>query len=237
MKQKVKPESKIPTTGKNQKKTVKKTGVYDLGGSLLKMNEFTLIIIGALVVTALVFFLFFRSPDPGGDGAGSVVAPQAGDKENTGLESRIAELEVSMARVASSPIADDQKTTPQDPKGGSALDQRVTRLEAALTLKLDTILERLAKLEKKMAGLKRVPAVAPAPVKAPKPVVAVPKKAPLKKKAVQSKKKANIFHTVRKGDTIWSISQKYKTSVVAIRKLNNFTAKDKIYPGNNILVR
>ena len=235
MKQKVKPESKIPTTGKNtnQKKKTKKAGGGDLGGSLLKMNEFTLIIIGALVVTVLVFFLFFRSPDPGGEGAGRVVERQSAGQENLGLEKRIAQLEVSMARVASSPLAVDQNLP--DAKGLSAIDQRVTRLETATTLKLDAVLERLSKLEKKMAGLKRVAAAAPA--KAPKPVVAVPKKAPIKKKAVQSKKKANIFHTVKKGETIWSISQKYKTSVAAIRKLNNFSAKDKIYPGNNILVR
>ncbi len=239
MKQKVKPESKIPTTGKNtnQKKKTKKAGVGDLGGSLLKMNEFTLIIIGALVVTVLVFFLFFRSPDPGGEGAGRVVERQSADQENSGLEKRIAQLEVSMARVASSPLAVDQNTSVPDAKGLSAIDQRVTRLETATTLKLDAVLERLSKLEKKMAGLKRVAAAAPVPVKTPKTVVAVPKKAPVKKKAVQSKKKENIFHTVKKGETIWSISQKYKTSVAAIRKLNNFSAQDKIYPGNNILVR
>jgi len=182
MKQKAKPVSKIPTTGKNtnQKKKAENPQGPDLGGSLLKMNEFTLIILGALVVTALVFFLFFRSPDPEGKGAGPVAKNQNAGGENMdlntrALENRIAELEVSLRARQSPP---------------------------------------------------------------PKPVVVVAsKKAPLKKKAVTSGKKANLFHTVKKGETLWSISQKYKTSVGTIRKLNNMTVKDKIYPGNNILVR
>ena len=50
-------------------------------------------------------------------------------------------------------------------------------------------------------------------------------------------KKTNQFHTVQKGETLWSISQKHKTSVEAIRKLNNLTPEDKIHPGSNLLVR
>ena len=48
--------------------------------------------------------------------------------------------------------------------------------------------------------------------------------------------KARQFHTVQKGETMWDISQKYKTTVATIRKLNNLSPEDKIYPGSNILV-
>lgn len=103
-----------------------------------------------------------------------------------------------------------------------------------MTLKLDALLERIGKMEKQIIGLKSVPT---ASAKPPKPVVAVPQKASIKKKAAQSKKKKKFFHTVKKGETLWSISQKYKISVATLKKLNKMTAKGKIYPGNNILVR
>lgn len=236
MTQKAKPVSKIPTTGKNtnQKKKGKKIKSLDLGGSLLKLNEFTLIVLGALVVTGLVFFLFFRSPDPGSEGAAKGVKKQNGVGQNPGLEKRIGDLEVSLARIASS--SSSMIASPSS-KEVAELDQRVTRLEAATTLKLDGLLERIGKMEKQITGLKHVSTVSAKPVKSSKPVVVVPQKAPIKKKAVQSKKKKNFFHTVKKGETLWSISQKHKISVTTLRKLNKMTAKDKIYPGNNILVR
>ncbi|WDP88873.1 MAG: LysM peptidoglycan-binding domain-containing protein [Desulfobacter sp.] len=242
MKPKAKPESKIPTTGRNtnQKKKVKNPGGFDLGGSLLKMNEFTLIMVGALVVTVLVFFLFFRSPDPDDRGREDTLgaAPQPAVAADPRMEQRIADLEVSLSRLAaSSPMP--EAPVQGDAKAVSDLDQRVTRLERAMTLKLDGLMDRLAKMEKRVAALKQAPAAVKPAAKLPKPVAAVSQKAPLKKKAVQTtkKKKTNIFHTVKKGETLWSISQKYKTSVAALRKLNNMTAKDNIYPGNNILVR
>ena len=245
MKDKTKSGSKIPTTGKNtnQKKRVKSEAGLDLGSSLLKMNEFTLIIIGALVVTVLVFFLFFRSPDPGTD---EDTGSQTETLTDTGLERRIAALEVSLARIASSPTAAD--TAAPDAKGQAALDQRITRLETALTLKLDSLLDRMARMENQMdkrAAAMKTASSSPAP-KAKKPAAKtaaaapskpVPEKAPATKKPAQPKKKVQQFHTVKKGETLWSISQKYNTTVAAIRKLNKLSAEDKIYVGNNILVR
>lgn len=237
MKQKPKPASKIPTTQKNtnQKKKVKPEGGLDMGSSLLKKNEFTLIIVGALVVTVLVFFLFFRSSDP--EIADS--SPSAGmSKVDQGLETRIAALEVSLAKIASSPVQESSKGSS---KGVADLDQRVTRLETAVNLKLDSMIERMTRLEAKVAKKATVPvkkaAAKPTTVTKVSKPAPVPEKAPVKKKAVQPKKKTSQFHTVAKGETLWSISQKYNTSVAAIRKLNNLTPNDKIYPGNNILVR
>lgn len=43
------------------------------------------------------------------------------------------------------------------------------------------------------------------------------------------------FHTVRKGDTLWDISRKYKTSVQTLKNLNDFKSHW-IYPGQTILL-
>ena len=239
MKPKAKPQSKIPTTGKNtnQKKQVTTQDSMDMDASLLKKNEFTLIIAGALVATMVVFFIFFW--DSGEDSEKSVKPGKAiaGSGVDAAMEKRVAELEVALARLTASGGAVDGGDALSSTKGVAELGQRVDRLETAMTLKMDALIQRLAKAEKRIAQLKQV-AARPVPVVTKvKPVSKPAQKAPVKKKPVQQTQKASMFHTVKKGETLWSISQKYKTSVPAIRKLNKLSAEDKIYPGTNILVR
>ncbi len=93
----------------------------------------------------------------------------------------------------------------------------------------------MGKIETSISQLKARP-VAVIPSKAlpskvkPRPVAPV-------KKAIKKEKKASVFHAVQKGETLYSISKKYNTSVAALRKLNNLSSTAKIYPGNNILIR
>lgn len=255
MKPKAKPEPKIPASRKtaNQKRKAATPGDLSVDGSLLKKNEFTLIIVGALAVTVLVFFFFFRSSDadaPLQSGNGSDAAAVGLDAKS--LEKRISALEVSLNRVASA--TPDAGGDAPSAKTLAALDDRVSRLETAVTLKMDAMIERLGAMEKRLASLKTRSAGPAAATKASRPSASKTSglatgSVPVKKPGVQARKTAQakkpakqvkpkqLFHTVKKGETLWSISQKYKTTVAAIRKLNNLSAQDKIYPGNNILVR
>ncbi len=234
MKFKSKPGSKIPTTQTNTNKkkgadivtTPKQEDV-----SLIKKNEFALILFGALLLTVIVFFFFFKSSDSKIDEIKkSVESPSYIE-----LEKRILSLEQTL---------ETQKTGEKagDKNGGKKgdidlLTQRVTRLETAFSVKFDSVIERIAGMEKNIVRLKEAPAkvVVKAPVKksvvkAPaKKVSTVPVKTALKKKAV--------FHTVQKKETLYSISKKYNTTVGALRKLNNLSATATIYPGDNILVK
>ena len=46
-----------------------------------------------------------------------------------------------------------------------------------------------------------------------------------------------VYHTVQKGDSLWSIASKYKgTSVDEIRRLNNLSVKQTIYPGQKLKI-
>ena len=229
-------ESKIFPQDNNSNRKKDKSGGAAIasGGSLLKRNEFTMILIAALVVTALVFFFFFRGSSPqhkGENGTGSAGGPA---QAAPGFEDRISALEVSMGKLV---LASNQDGNQAVSQVVPELDERITRIETAVNLKLDTLIERVDKLEGRLNKPVAVPVVS-----APKPAAPAPKPAPEKKVQVTKKKpkkvkKKNQFHTVQKGETLWSISQKYKTNVAAIRKLNNLTPEDKIYPGSNLLVR
>jgi LysM repeat protein len=98
----------------------------------------------------------------------------------------------------------------------------------------------MGNMEKQLRVLRLKSRTSPAKIK-----TAVPKKSSqktaskkiVKKSTVVTEKKAAMFHTVKKGETLWSISQKYKTSVATLRKLNKMSSTATIYPGTNLLIR
>lgn len=241
MKKETAPESKIFTTGKKTppKQNEPKVSAAEPGGSLLKKNEFTIIIIAALVITTLVFFFFFSGSSTRQTVEQPPVSATGTDQVAPGFENRISALEVSLAKLASS---SGHNETQAPSRAMSGLDERMTRIETAVNLKLDTLIERVDKLEGRLNKLTVASSTPPpkaaanATPEVKKPAVPE-KKVPVKKKKTEKPKKGSQFHTVQKGETLWSISQKYKTTVAAIRKLNNMTPEDKIYPGSNLLVR
>lgn len=250
MKTKPPAESKIYTPGKetNQQKNVPGASAMSQGTSLLKKNEFTMILIAALAVTALVFFFFFTGSSTQESNKSGTVSTTGQAPVAPGFEDRISALEIALAKIAS---ASGQNETQAASRAVSDLNERMTRVESAVNLKLDTLIERVDKLENRLSKMAVVASTPPpepivkpnkpkvkkpAPVSAPKKTVQVAKKI-VEQPTAKKLKKTSQFHTVQKGETLWSISQKYKTSVAAIRKLNNLKPEDKIYPGTNLLVK
>lgn len=275
MKQKNTPESNIYTTDKETTREKNEPGVstIDQGTSLMKKNEFTMIIIAALVVTILVFFFFFRGSSTQNSSEPEAVSAKGEDPITPGFEDRISALEIALAKIASSSEQNEKQAAS---RVVSALDQRISRVETAVNLKLDSLIDRVDKFE---GRLRKVAVVAPTPSPKPflkpspkpslkssptpspkpspktvvksEPKVKTPAPAPRKevqvaktgkevqvaKKKAEKPKKASQFHTVQKGETLWSISQKYKTNVEAVRKMNNLTPEDKIHIGGKLLVR
>ena len=229
-------------TETNQKKNEPGASVFGSGTSLLKKNEFTMIIIAALVVTALVFFFLFRGSSTQESSEQGAVLTNGEDQIAPGFEDRISALEISLAKIASSSGRNENQAAS---RAISDLDGRITRIETAVNLKLDTLIERVDKLESRLSKLAVVASTPPQKTAVkPEPKVKKPALAPKKKVQVTKKeaetpkpKKTGQFHTVQKGETLWSISQKYSTTVSAIRKLNNLTPEDNIYPGSNLLVK
>ncbi|MEE4364837.1 MAG: LysM peptidoglycan-binding domain-containing protein [Desulfotignum sp.] len=231
MKSKDKPGARTApaqTSGNRKKKPAPK-GPMAAGSSLLKKNEFTLIIAGALVVTLLVFFLFFRTSDS----QIQTVSPSL-ETVPEDLEERLSSLESALENMQaklSFAVGDGNDTTLD--AALARIQQQVSRIEAAAQIKFDSLTERMGDLEQKLSSVSKL-AADREPVKSQsqetRPVVK-------KSAAVQEKKSAGIFHTVKKGETLWRISQKYNTTVAALRKLNNLAPDADIYPGTNIMVR
>jgi LysM repeat protein len=229
---------KIPTKQPNinQKKKSKTPESTGIGGSLLKKNEFTIIIAGALVVTIVVFFFFFRSSGPS---TGSL--PSLSNAGSFGsLEKRIGDIESALEKLQAGRVVDSDPATTISTTKLAPVQQKVSRLEASVSVKFDSLIERMGKLEQQISALKKK-SYSPTPVKknmaSVKSLEKSQVKTALKKPAVTSEKKDPIFHTVQKGETLWGISQKYKTSVANLRKLNKLSTTAKIYPGTNIMVR
>ena len=229
------PGRSTPNVGRSMKKS----------GFLLKKHEFLLLAGAALALFVLVYFLFV----PGSDSQ----APQSvAGQEAPDLEARLVKIEAALARLTAS---GDGELTPVslDP---DALKKEVTpfvdRVETRVMLKWDALGDRVAKLEKKlntlelsMDRIKAAPVAKGIAKTAKKPAAsAVPLPARSASKTVVQKvpknkelKQKAIYHTVKKGETLWRISQKYKISVDRLRKLNKISADGDIFPGSRLRIR
>lgn len=55
--------------------------------------------------------------------------------------------------------------------------------------------------------------------------------------AIPAGSKADDYYVARPGDTLWNIAQRYGTSVMDLRRINNLSNPNVIYPGQIIRVR
>ncbi len=228
------------------KQNTKKTGYAGekggKSGRTMFKSEFSLILLGAGLVTLIVFFIFF-SP--------SVTQKSNESKNNLqlqALEKRITDIETTLRREKS-------KSTGIDSSGisaSSALNpsielykSRVERVEAALSVKFDTLTKRLDNITRKLAALSKKnnnrtirsstkKTISKSRIKKIQSVTHKPVRPKVHKKI---QKKSSIFHTVKKGETLYGISRKYSTTVSRLRLLNKLKKKSEIYPGEVILVK
>lgn len=244
-------ESKIPTTKTNtNRKKESEPGESDkkMELSLFKKNEFALILFGALLLTLIVFFLFFRSPgdntDENSGKTGSSVKNTIQNESSSDLEKRIDTLEQTFSDRNLGKDNNERSIK----KSGSVdpIEERVARLETAFGVKFDFLIERLGNIEKKLIALdKKTNEISAKPTSssvqnATTKTTTAPMKTfvntPVKTSAAKQTK-APMFHTVLKGETLYSIGKKHQISVPALQKLNKFTPDTKLYPGMNILIR
>jgi LysM repeat protein len=60
---------------------------------------------------------------------------------------------------------------------------------------------------------------------------------PEPQKGYQKKEVKEIIHVVRKGESLWSIAQKYHVTVEEIRNWNPLNGGDRIYPSDRLKLK
>jgi len=196
----------------------------------LKKNEFALILFGALVLTVVIFFLFFRSSDTRIE---EIKTTPSSEIQTNMSSLSLADLENRIEVLENTREMREKSVGASDDSGKGVVDigpvkERVTNLEAAFAVKFDSLIKRMDAIEKGFSEQKKESVA----VTIPKPVVPVKPSVPVKKE-----NKTGLFHTIKKGETLYSISLKYNTTVAVIRNLNKMSVDDKIYVGDAILVR
>jgi len=215
--------------------------VSKFGKSMFK-SEFSLILLGAGLVTLIVFFIIF-SPS----------VNQKSDKSKNNLqlqslEKRITDIETILQKekLKETDIGSSGTSSPSVVNHSIEIyKSRVERVETALSVKFDTLTKRLDIITQKLAVLSKKinnitarttirKTIAKSNTRKIKSITHKAKRPKVKKK---SQKKNSIFHTVKKGDTLYGISRKYSTTVSRLRLLNKLSKKSEIYPGEVILVK
>jgi LysM repeat protein len=178
-----------------------------------------LVAAGCLVLVVLLSFLFVR------------MQTSSMRSQIYSLADRVDALENRLLNVDGAPQVAEQVKA-QTGRIDS-LNARVNRMEASMPTIMDQIKRELDNLQKKTAEVKSHPAPAAA---APEPKVAAAAKVPGPAKAPAQP----VYHTVNKGETLYSISRKYKDrygmSMDKIIKINKLDAKGTIYTGQKLIV-
>lgn len=134
----------------------------------------------------------------------------------TGLDKRLKKLE---QRIDNLQDVDDKVTQVlEQAQAFEQFKERFDRLEASMTLRMDHVVKGLKDLQKKVAESRPKKTVSSRPAK------------------VAKKTAKKRYHTVRRGETLYSISRKYSLTVNKIRILNKLSDRALIHPGQKLLV-
>ena len=203
---------------------------------MLKKIETPFIILGAGLLGFVLVYVFIR-----------VISGNTGSAPNEAmLEERVAAIEKKIE-----PFLSASGSGMQPPM---ELTERIDKLEAAMTLKMNVLEKKVEDLTSQRMGmpnssqLSSVSAkeeVSANPVEensaeAESAAPVVPKAVKKHKQAPKTAKKGGgsaVYHKVAKGDTLFSISRKYKQSVKTLLELNHMKEGDPIKIDQKLIVK
>ncbi|MCK5311411.1 MAG: LysM peptidoglycan-binding domain-containing protein [Desulfobacteraceae bacterium] len=230
---------------KNTKKRIKSEIVDSSRNSsafFLQKYEIVIMLLGAGIISVLIIFVFLK---PSGD---SNLLRTKNNTEPVTVEDFQEQIDRLANMVEKTGLKDNEKLKSSidktEPKNKSSdisyadHEKRIERIEASLSIKYETLASRINRLERSIDKLSRkidsYKKISSTKVVKP-PLVKTSKKSETKKAV--TKKKESIFHTVKKGDTLYSLSKQYGTSVSDLEKINHLPKNANIYPGDNLLVK
>lgn len=201
-----------PFENRNKKKKWER---LSFGG--FQKTEMALIILGGFLVILIILFVVFL---PGKSKTQDAL-------RLTQLESRLQAVEEKLGRLE---LVDQQLAiVAEQSKEFGMFMERYDRLDAAMALKLDLLAQQVNDLQKRMEIVKARSAETIKP-KAEKPAASPAEKKPATKTTTER------YHTVRPGDTIYSISRRYGVTVGDLQHLNKLSSDLLIYPGQKLRI-
>jgi LysM repeat protein len=199
-----------------------------LDTSLFKKNEFVVILAGALFLTFIIFFFFFRSPDPKNQPGKQM----ASDTSFLELEQRIQDIEKKLLGEGAQFLQTKNVQNENSMAQIQAIEERVDRFETLFSVKLDSLIERVGIVEKSILRFKNR-SVNKKVNQKPEPEIVISEKKAMK----TAVKKKSRSHIVQKKETLYSISKKYSISIAKLKKLNKLSENAILYPGDKLLLR
>jgi LysM repeat protein len=194
----------------------RQSSLGDSVSRLLVRSNVPLMIILAGVVVLILLTLFFSH--------GRRATPSGPDL--SGLEARMSQLDSRVSRLEGF-MEKAGKAETQGDRQYEQLKDRLDNLEASLSQQMDKQLNR--KVDEVLAQKART--VAPRTASQ-----AAARKKASSKTSRKPAATAARYHTVRKGDTLYSISRKHGLTVARLRVLNHLHAGTPILPGQRLLL-
>jgi LysM repeat protein len=162
------------------------------------------------------------------------VQPSSGEEQIMALQTRIEALEQQMAKFDS--VDDNVSRIWEQAKSFEQFKERFERTDASTSLRMDhlatslsAVQKRLEKLEKSLAAIataaKPQPPAGNAASGGPEAASTAPQLAP-----------KITYHTVVKGDTLFSVGRKYGLKVDTLLKINHLPTDTIIKPGQRLRV-
>ncbi|MEJ2642258.1 MAG: LysM domain-containing protein [Desulfosarcinaceae bacterium] len=161
------------------------------------------------------------------------VQPSGEEEQILALETRIEALEQQMAKFDS--VDDNVSRIWEQAKSFEQFKERFERTDASTSLRMDHLATSLSAVQKRLEKLEKKTATAAAAAKPRPPAGKAAGGSPKAATATQAAPKI-AYHTVVKGDTLYSVGRKYGLKVDQLLKINHLPADTVIKPGQRLRV-
>ena len=195
-------------------------------------NELILIVVGILLFLIIIFLIFLKTSY----NKNLFVDNQDSKISLNDIQERLVKLEALMQTLEKQGFLDGTSIEQQNKKN-SILENRIKKIETAFVIKFDSLTKQINKIGKSIPIKKSLKNINPVSNNNKDADLKVTLN--LKKNTNEQKIKSQnefIYHSVKQGETLYSISQKYDTNVGTLRRINNFSDQTQIYPGDQIIV-
>lgn len=164
------------------------------------------------------------------------VQPSGGEEQLLALETRIGALEQQLTKFDS--VDENVSRIWEQAKSFEQFKERFERSDASTSLRMDHLATSLSAMQKRVEKVEKGRAKAVAAAPAPKPTTSKPN-TPTAASIKPSSPKATAgakYHTIAKGDTLYSVGRKYGLKVDQLLKINQLPKNAVIKPGQRLRV-